>query len=214
MSSSSSRSPTAAPAKRPAGEEGSVSVVGWAHSSVELAAGRTSLCTASLFQARAHSSSNRQPVLRLPKEQTDHVATNKRSLRKTFLPPITLSQSSASGYHPQFLHKLSGSHSRALIGHICFLVRMWTETGSCQKLRFYPCWDLFFIWAKFLIIYETACLLTQHEIFNKKKKAVKAREPGVCVLLRMLRPIGIIVVKLETWEMLKTFPKLNIFRKV
>lgn len=143
MSSSSSRSPIAVPAKRPAGEEGSVSVVGWAHSSVELAAGRTSLCTASLFQARAHSSSNRQPVLRLPKEQTDHVATNKRSLRKTFLPPITLSQSSASGYHPQFLHKLSGSHSRALVGH-----RMWTETGSCQKLHFYPCWHLFFYMSK------------------------------------------------------------------
>lgn len=49
-----------------------------------------------------------------------------------------------------------------------------------------------------MIIYETACLLTQHEIFNEKKKAVKAREPGVRVLLRMLRPIGIIVVKLET----------------
>lgn len=173
MSSSSSRSPIAAPAKRPAGEEGSVSVVSWAHSSVELAAGRTSLCTASLFQARAHSSSNRQPVLRLPKEQTDHVATNKRSLRKTFLPPITLSQSSASGYHPQFLHKLSGSHSRALIGHICFLVRMWTETGSCQKLRFYPCWDVFLYEQSFWLFTKRRVYLHSMKYLTRRKRLLR-----------------------------------------
>lgn len=191
-SSSSSRSPVAVPAKRPAGEEGSVSVVGRARSSAELAAGRTSLCTASLFQARAHSCSDRQPVLRLPKEQTDHVATNKRSLRKTFLPPITLS----------IICLWLPSSVPPRVVWISFTCFNRSHLFSRQKLH---------ITFKFLIIYETACLLTQHEIFNKKKKA---REPGVCVLPRMLRPFGIIVVKLETWEMFQTFPKLNIFRKV
>lgn len=143
LSSSSSSSWSwnliAIPATRSAEEEGWVSAAGWARSSAELAAGRTSPCTSSLFQPRAHSSSDRQPVQWLPKERADHVAANRRSPRKTSLSPITVSQSSAPGSYLQFLHNLSGSHSRALICHICFHVRTWTGTeGDVRNCSFIP----------------------------------------------------------------------------
>lgn len=75
-------------AKRPAAEVDWVSAAGWAHFSVELEVGRTSLCTANPIQLGAHSSPNRAPVHRLPEERGDHVATNKRSPWKTFYLPL------------------------------------------------------------------------------------------------------------------------------
>lgn len=104
-------------AKRPAAEVDWVSAAGWALFSVKLEVGRTSLCTANPIQLGAHSSPNRAPVHRLPEERGDHVATNKRSPWKSFLPPITQSQASTSRCQPQFHPNLSGAQSCA---SVCF----------------------------------------------------------------------------------------------